>query len=251
MGNSFELGNYTMKNVDLKSVEVINGYYLKDKSNVYYKYNKIKDADPGSIKMFSPKSKCFVIDKNMIYYEGHAFQDIDIKSCQFVGDNCFSLLKDKNHIYSTFSVVYGTDENYIIPPVKDLDPDKYQTLNNVYGKDENRVYYEGEPIKGSDAKTFIILDDYAKDTNSVYTGGLQVKNVDPATFHQVEGGSYFKDKAGVYWGLSPNEDAKGNVINFSGSIVAGADPETFVMVKGDKIDYAKDKSRFYWGGKAQ
>lgn len=34
MGNSFELGNYTMKNVDLKSVEVIGGYYLKDKANV-------------------------------------------------------------------------------------------------------------------------------------------------------------------------------------------------------------------------
>ena len=34
MGNSFELGNYTMKHVDLKSIEVIGGYYLKDKANV-------------------------------------------------------------------------------------------------------------------------------------------------------------------------------------------------------------------------
>jgi len=251
MGNSFELGNYTMKDVDLRSVEVIGGYYLKDKSNVYYQYHAIKDADPGSIKMFSPKSYCFAIDKNMIYFEGHPFKDIDIKSCAFVGDNCFSLLKDKNHIYSTFSVGYYTDENYIIQPVKNLDPNKYQPINNVYGKDHNLVYYKGEPIAGSDPKTFIILEDYAKDTNSVYFDGLQVKNLDPATFECIEGGRYVKDKAGVYFGLSPNEDPSGNVTSFSGSIVAGADPKTFIMIKGDKIDYARDKSTFYWGGKAQ
>lgn len=251
MGNSFELGNRIMKNVDLKSAEVVGRNYLKDKSNVYYEDKLIKNADPGSIKIFTSKCDFFAIDKNMLYYQQHTFRDIDVASCQLACDNCLSIIKDKNHIYSTFSIDFYTDKVLIIPPVKGLDPDKYQALSNVYGRDENLVYYKCEPIQGADPKTFIILKDYAKDVNSVYYNGVRVKNLGAATFQHVDGGRYLKDKNAVYYGLSGDEDSNGTVKNLTAKVVVGADPETFIMIKGEKKDYARDKSTFYWGGEAQ
>ena len=42
-----------------------------------------------------------------------------------------------------------------------------------------------------------------------------------------------------------------NLIYYTPKKVVGADPESFVMIPGEKIDYAKDKENYYWGGKAQ
>jgi hypothetical protein len=251
LGNSFELGNDEIKYVDVRSVEVVGRDYLKDKLHVYYKYRMIKNADSRTIKMLSSNDNAFAMDKNMIYYEGHAFRDLDIKSLQFFGESCSSFLRDKNHLYCTFTVDYSNDIDYIIPAVEGVDPEKYQFINNFYGKDDKVAYYKGKPILGSDAKTFILLEDYAKDTNLVYFNGLKVKGMDAATICHIEGGGYFKDKNNVYYGLNAVENAAGNIILYSGKIVKGADPATFEMIKGEKIDYAKDKARYYWGGKAQ
>ena len=251
LGNSFELGNDKIANADVRSVEVLDRYYLKDKSNVYYKYRPIRNADVKSIKMVSPKDHIFAIDKNMLYYEGHAFRNIDIKSLQFFGESCSPILRDKNHVYSTFDLDYIVEHDYIIPPIEGIDPDKYQCLNAFYGVDDSLAYYKGKPIQGSDAKTFSLLEDYAKDTNSVYCQGLKIKGMDAATLSQIDGGGYFKDENHVYYGLNTIENSDGYVVLYSGRIVKGADPLTFEMIKGEKIDYAKDKSRYFWGGKAQ
>ncbi|HEY5369940.1 MAG TPA: DKNYY domain-containing protein [Hanamia sp.] len=251
LGNSFELGDDKIKTADVRSVEVVGRDYLKDKSHVYYKYRVIKNADTHTIKMLSPNNHVFAVDQNMIYYEGHAFKDIDIKSLQFLGDSYGSLLRDKNHLYSTFAVDYIADNDYIIPPLEGIDPGKYQFLNDFYGKDDSTAYYKGKPLKGSDAKTFTLLEDYAKDTNSVYCNGLKIKGMDAATLCHIEGSGYFKDKNHVYYGLNGIENSVGNIILYSGKIVKGADPVTFSIIKGEKTDYAKDKTRYYWGGKTQ
>jgi hypothetical protein len=251
LGNSFELGNDKIKKADVRSVEVVGRDYLKDKKNVYYKYRVIKNADPHSIKMVSSNNQAFAIDKNMIYYEGHAFRDIDLKNLQFLGEGCSSFLRDKNHLYSTFEVDYVIDNDYIILPIEGIDPDKYEFLNDVYGIDDKMAYYKGKPIQGSDSKTFTLLEDYAKDINSVYFDGLKIKGMDAATLSHIEGGAYFKDKNHIYYGLNTVENSEGNIVLYSGRVVKGADPATFEMIEGQKIDYAKDKTHYFWGGKAQ
>lgn len=252
MGNSFELGNDKMNWVDIKSVEIISSNYLKDKSHVYFKYMQIKNADPASFEILCLKNNSFARDKNMIYFEGHAFKDLDLESVQFAGGKCgCPILKDKNHLYSTFNISVNTDENYIISPVQNVNPDKYQYLNDFYGKDDKVGYYKCKPIEGSDAQTFNLLGEFARDSNCVYYNGLPVKEIDPATFTLIKGGGYTKDRNGVYLGLNSFDDKNGQPIYFTPKIVVGADPESFVMIPGEKIDYAKDKEKYYWGGKAQ
>lgn len=252
MGNSFELGNYKINSVDLKSAEIIGRNYLKDKSHVYYKYLKIKNADPGSFEILFNSNSLFAKDKNMIYFEGHSFKDVDVKSVQFAEDTSGGpIFKDKNHLCSTYSFDFYADENYIIPPVQNIDPNKYQFLSDQYGKDDEVAYFKASPIIGSDAKSFILLREYAKDAHCVYLDGLQIRGIDPATFTTIEGGTYTKDKNGVYYLFNCVEDKDGKQMYFSAEALAGADPESFIMIKGEKIDYAKDKSKYYWGGKVQ
>ncbi len=226
MGNSFELGNYKMDSVDIKTVEVIGKNYLKDKSHIYFKYMKIKNADPGSFEILCSNYGSFAKDKNMIYFDGHAFKDLDIKSAQFAGETCGSpILKDKNHLYSTFEINFITDENYIISPVQNINPEKYQYLNDLYGKDDKVGYYKCKPIEGSDAKTFSLVGEFARDINSVYCVGLPVKEIDPATFTIIKDGGSIKDKNGVYIGFNSFEDKDGQPIYFTPKKVVGVDTD--------------------------
>lgn len=251
MGNSFEPGNDQMNEVDVKSVSIAGRFYIKDKSHVYFRSTKIKGADAASFEILCNNNAFFAKDKNHIYFESHPFKDLDIGSFQFVGDSCGGqLVKDKNHVYSTYSIQYGTDPDYIIPPLENIKAASYQFVDKFYGKDEQFVYYKGIAITGSDPKTFALLDDYARDNNHVFYQGLLVENLDAATFQLIEGGGYMKDKNGVYFGLDVKDEG-GRPAHFSGRKISGADPGSFTMIKGEKVDYARDKSGFYWSGKIQ
>jgi hypothetical protein len=254
MGNRFELGDLKLDGVDPKSVQILGSHYLKDKYHVYFNATKITRADPGTFEMICTNKGSFARDKNMIYFESNSFKDLDISSFQFAGGNCGPIIKDKNHVYSVYpfyAAAYGSDGNSIIPPLPDVSPEKYQFINEFYGKDDHVAYFKGMPIEGSDAKTFILSGDYAKDRSRVYFDGLEVKDMDPATFIPIDGGGYTRDKHGVYYGLDAVEDQHGHPVNYTGRLVAGADPETFTMIKGEKVDYGKDKTRYFWGGVAQ
>ncbi len=253
MGNWFELGNWTLDDIDIKTVEVLGKNYLKDKASVYFQYQKIANADASSFELLCADKGFYSKDKNRVYYKSHTFTDIDVASFKFAGRNCSPIVMDKNHVYFIYPVERSLDGNLAISPIENANPDKYIFLNDQYGKDDLAVYCNGILILGSDTETFALMGNeyYAKDKNAVYYNGMKVEGIDPITFTFIEGGGYSKDKNGIYFGLNSDYDEKGNPIKFSPRLVEGADPETFVMVQGEKVDYAKDKSRHYWGGRPE
>ena len=251
MGNWFELGNDKLEPVDIKTVQIVGRYFLKDRLNVYFKSVKIKNADPGTFEMLCSKDLFFARDKNQVYYGNYSFRDLDITSFKFTGPECSPFLMDKRHVYSIYAIENNQPQNTEIPPLQNVSVEKFRALNDFYATDGKTVYFKDNPIAGSDVVSFVLIGEYAKDSRHVYYNGLPVENLDPASFTPVDGGGYTKDKNGVYLGLTPVEDPDGHTKQFLGRPVPGADPETFVMIKGEKIDYAKDKSGYYWGGQPQ
>ncbi|MBC7450357.1 MAG: DKNYY domain-containing protein [Cytophagales bacterium] len=246
MGNWFELGNNTLDGIDIQTVEILSRNHLKDKSQVYFKSSKIKNADASSFRMLCSNNDYFARDKNMIYYENNSFENLDIHSVTFLGDTCGSVLKDKHHVYS---IRMEAIKNGIISPIKNADPETYQVLTDLYGKDNIIVYYKGLPIADADANTFTLIGEYyAKDIHTIYYQGLQVRSVDAITFQLIDGGGYTKDRNNVYYGLDAVMDKDQQVLYYVGKVVAGADAGAFTMIKGEKVDYAKDTTSYYWGG---
>jgi len=253
MGNWFELGNDILENVDVKTVQVLGENYIKDKSHVYYKATPIRNADVSSFKILCSGFASYARDKNMVYYEGYSFQNMDIDSFCFAGDTCGSVLMDNHHVYSIYTLKKSiNDNNGIIKPIAGVSPERYHQINNLYGKDDENVYCKGRAIDHANARTFALISEYyARDTSNIYYDGLKIEGLDANTFMLIEGGSYSKDKNGVYYGLTAIDNDQGEPIRYTSKQVVGADPETFEMIMSDKVDYAKDKTKHYWGGVAE
>jgi len=250
MGNWFELGDNKIDQVNIKTTEILGSNFLKDQSNVYFKSVRIKNADPGSFAMLN-SSTFFARDKNRIYCGTNSFKDLDIASFKFAGTDFGAVVTDKDHVYLVYPTADDAMKNIEIPYIEHISAAKYQMLDDFYGKDDQSAYYKGKPITGSDVNSFALTGEYAKDRHHVYYAGLPVDNIDPISFRQIAGGGYSKDNNAVYFGLNSVDDADGHPKQFLGRVVTGADPETFTIVSGEKIDYAKDKSGYYWGGEPQ
>jgi hypothetical protein len=252
MGNSFELGNDKLQDVDVKTVKILGSNYLKDTAHVYFKSTLIKNADATSFELLCSDKGSFAKDKNKVYFESHSFKDMDIASFQFAGGTCGATVKDSTHVYSTYAVPSFSTGNLLIAPMENVHAKDYHFFSDTYGTCHELVYYKGKAIIGSDAASFTLVKDYyAKDKHTVYYDGLLVKGLDPTSFQFIEGGGYTKDKNGIYYGLNATEDNEGHPLYYTAKVIVGADPETFHMIKGEKFDYAKDKTRYYWGGVAQ
>lgn len=252
MGNWFELGNDIIDSVDVKTVEILGQNYMKDNTHVYFKSTRIKNVDIASFKVLCSDNGSFARDKNRIYYESNSFQDINVDSFSFLGGPCEPILKDNKYVYSIYTVPDTARGNGLIFPIPGLDAKKYQYLNALYGKDETQVYYKGVRIVEAESNTFILLEDYyAKDAHAIYFDGLKIQGLDAATFSFIAGGGYSKDQHGVYYGLDAAYNDQGEVTGYAVKQVTGADPESFVMVQSDKIDYAKDRNNYYWAGQVQ
>ncbi len=252
MGNWFELGDDKIDSIDIKTVEILGQNYMKDRTHVYFKSVLIKNADVQSFKILCSDNASFARDKNRIYYESNSFQNINADSVVFPGGACGPVLKDNKYVYTTYPVKYIDKGNAVILPIPGVAAETYQYINDLYGKDTVHVYYKGIPMKDAEPKTFILLKEYyAKDSNHVYYDGLNVDGLDANTFALITGGQYCKDKKGVYYGLDATYNEQGEPLRYAAKQVIGADPESFVMIQSDKIDYAKDKTKYYWGGKAQ
>lgn len=130
---------------------------------------------------------------------------------------------------------WKTDDTYIYynnDPVGGSDVATFKALNNEFAQDKNWIYVWGSPMFDVDRKTFkIISGSYAADKDRIYSGSSPIPNADLATFQVVDSDSGLsKDKEFVY-----SHDR----------VVEGADPDTFNVIKG--TPYAQDKNGVYFG----
>ncbi len=199
-----------LEDLDARSFEILNDFYLKDKNNIYY------DACRG---------QCF----SHVY----VLQDADVESFEVLNngycDNCYA--KDKNNIY------------FSIHALENVDYDSFEVINERYARDKDYVYDGDKKLEFVDVESFEVLvyegdNRYLKDKNNIYwqkysTGNLLIlEDVDVESF-EVLNEQYTKDKNNVR--------CFGD--NYSGYILEESDPATFEILQGN---FAKDKNNYYF-----
>jgi len=174
------------KGEDAASFEMLKGgTYLKDKSNVYYITNDVREllktlkgADPSSFKVLNrlyakDKSSVWRLDKIIKGADPASFEIVEDVQAKKQGlDSDYT--KDKSHVY-----FYGEIQ-------KKLDPASFKILGQGYMKDKSHVYYEGKILTGADPATFKNVKDpdhFWKDKSRVYYYGKVAEGYDPKSYN--------------------------------------------------------------------
>jgi hypothetical protein len=176
--------------------------------------------------------------------------------------------------FKTLGFHYGKDTNHAYFEGKPFTVKELSSLaavHEAFARDNQQVYFKTKPIRGSDGKTFQLIDstyqgfakdskygyyfsltdigkvychpasfakidrNYAKDVFAVYYEAVKLKGSDPKTF-QILNNDYAKDKNAVYC-----QHLK----------LPGADPATFKILHGNEnltVDfyYTADKTSVFW-----
>ena len=182
-----------IEGADLKTFEVLNDRYSKDKNNVYYFAEKIKEADA---KTFESLNKIYGKDKKNIYIGSKIFEKADHETFEIINE---MYSRDKNRVFCNDGRI-----------VNKADPETFEDLSEIYGKDKNNIFYWDDVLKDVDYESFNALEyGYAKDKYLVFYNGKIIQNADSNTFEVLEpsrySGELFKppiarDKKHVYQG---------------------------------------------------
>lgn len=203
---------------DAATFEVVDDYYAKDKSSVYYytSYRESKNYFTTSKKLIVPLKNALPIsflslgygyarDNKTAWYEGSPFEVAELKSMKVIDEHfvidlkqayvdrqavvgsdgpSFELLdtyyaKDKEHVY-----YYLPDADGIYQATNLFcDTKSFKVIDGQYALDKDNVYFRGHKIPGADAASFSVLGNgFAKDNRSAYFETLKVKEADVFTF---------------------------------------------------------------------
>ena len=154
---------------DLISFKILNTYYSKDKSNVYYCTDTVKYADPRT---FSIIDNVYSKDRNNVYVGSRSVNNVDLKTFEILDFGYSGYARDKNYVYRYGDIVEGADA------------ETFKSLNRYYIKDKNHVYTDyGKIIKDADADSFKILNKtFAKDKNHIFALNVIIKEADLNSF---------------------------------------------------------------------
>lgn len=237
-----------VENADPATFKALPDGYAADSNFVYFEGTVIENADPSSISTYGYN---YAADDKNLYYAGKIVEGFDLNTLALLP---YYYVLDYGAAYYKGKKIEGADYYYLEP----IDSD------GGYAADRTHIFYEGELLEGADAETFEVLNAMAaKDKNHVYHRGKVIGNIDAATVRAFEDGyDYLIDKDRVYYIFEPIETIdresftylgggyikdKRNVYH-DGSIIDGADPETFEY-DPEKYADARDKNSYYRCGK--
>ena len=147
-------------------------YYSINKGKVYYRDEKIENADIMSFKVLNED---YAKDKNNVYDGNESIgRGIkDPKTFEFLPNGIINATlygKDKYNVYYIENKMINCfDSSYFIYEVKRINKDKVEVLNNWFIKDDKNIYFEGEILEGVDYNTFEVLPNGdGKDKNRSY-----------------------------------------------------------------------------------
>lgn len=214
--------------IDPDSFEVLDDWYFKDKSNVYYydlsrkdKFMKIPLADTGT---FTVLTEGYSKDANNVYYYGEKIESVHSEGFKIVKSTPQgNFIKDDDGVY-LFSLQYegNNDTKYKIKVFNNVDAPSFAMYNEYYGKDKNNIYYydfsnteELLKVNKANRNTFVALNEYyAKDRNNVYCTNKVLKRADSQTFDivtdQDTGEPLARDKNNIYNNYCEISDESGN-----------------------------------------
>ncbi len=225
----FQGVGFAVENV--ATLEIIKGYFLKDKKRVYYGQLPIKGSDPASFRILNEN---YAQDTAQVYFYNHPSEGgLVIMPCD---SKSFTILeypysKDKSAVF------------YVNAQMAGVEAASFVILGNNYSKDKQSVFFKDKKINGADAATFMVMSEYknttqylyfAKDNTNVFWENKKVAGADPATFKAIDFG-YGTDHKHVYYHTA---------------IVKDADPASFsVYPHGVGNADSEDKNQKYSEGK--
>ena len=152
---------------DAATLTVIDGQFVKDKYQVYYRQAPVKGADVNS---FRSLNNCYAKDTNRIYFYGYHDK----------ANNGIHEIPCNNATFSLLEYPYGKDNEsafYVYTKIAGSDGSSFLVVGNDFSKDKNHVYFKTKILNGADAASFMVipheesLDDinYTKDKDMFFT----------------------------------------------------------------------------------
>lgn len=239
-----------------KLAKVYNGndekaLYWTDGEVVYFRGDKIKDADIDSFEQFPGY---WAKDKNFCYSGSTKLKDADCFTFEVLN---YTYAKDKNNVWTlvgriseadakTFAVCDSGRKSLGIT-FELLDNNKYERRECFvpygFGKDVNNVFYydsqgKTKVVKKAISSCFESLNDgyFGYDDKSVFCGKNVLSKANPKTWKKLEDKYFYsKDQNRIY---------------YFNRLIKDADAESFEIVTVPSIfedphQYAKDKNFFY------
>ena len=267
--NVYYLEDYKLHRLDDLDIETYQNIsmtrYKKDKNNLYFKWKKVKGANPDDIEIIENN---FIKIKNTLYkisnFEGKEVEieplSVDADTFEEIDNNYY---RDKNHVY------FYKDGN--LQKLKNTNVKNFKMLkeSSDFGKAQSNIYYKGYKLEQVDKDSFEILDEaydgsIVKDKNGIYiltekNNEIKINkisenqnNIDFNSFIEITNNPYiFKDKNSVYT-LNTDDDKTVTVFSFEKNDyklnkLNNINPKKFDMIE---FNYFKDdKNIFYFSDK--
>ncbi|BBM46081.1 DKNYY domain-containing protein [Leptotrichia trevisanii] len=179
--------------IDDIPIKIIKEYFFS-KNNIYYCGEKIKDVD---LKSFEILPYGFSKDKNNLYFEGEKILE-NIEKFKILGENFF-LINDKVYVLFFEEKARILEINFNTLRKVKIDISTMKVLGKNYISDKNNIYYANNIIENVDKNSFKILDEnFSRDKNNIYYHGEKIKDVDLKSFEILSYG-YSRDKNNIYY----------------------------------------------------
>lgn len=235
---------------DHDTFQLLNWRYMKDKDNVYYRYEKFEWEEK-----YNDYPDCDYHELNdeeqeipIIYTTDSGWISKDkILKLNIADTNSFEIIndeyaKDKNNIYyvSSNACIEGMEESKL-EVLNYIDVITFEIIDNEYTKDKNNVYYKNKQIEWINLKSFKIIEyDFIWDDKKVFYRNddnfILIDWLDSNTF-EIINYSFIKDNKSVYYRKN----------NFEWEIINWIDSSTFKLINdiGKFETYFIDKNSVY------
>ncbi len=210
-----------------------NSSYAFHENDVWYLGNvgcgKITGAGKNTFRAIGYKN---AIDKNYAYFEYKIVDGADIAT--------YGMYKDYGEWWTgdNASVFYKGERISSLAGMHEIGDGWLRT--------DTKILYNTRTTEVTDPSSFEIIKyaQYQKDKDHVYVLGVILDGADPSTFEKI--GSYFRDKARVYYPHPRNEIFKETDPMSDRVVVKNIDGKTFEIIPNGNV-YYKDKNNIYRG----
>lgn len=206
------------------------GYKNNGKKVTFHSYDptflipdsKDINADPAT---FEALSDIYGRDKNHVYYWGEILDSVDASSFRIIDEDYTA---DKNHIYfNTFKI-------------EKADPETFRIINKDLAEDKNDYFWQNGALNVVDKKSFVLVPN--NDNSDEYYWGKDKYRAYNLPWHVSVSLSDYDS----FRPLSVRYAIDNHQVYFRGTVVNGADPNTFEEVAWD---IGQDKNGVYYRNK--
>lgn len=175
--------------IDIKTMEILNHDFIKDKQYVYRKGILLRGIMPNDFHVY-----------NGVYTGNHQVIYTPYGDAKIVHPASFEALDDGGLHEKNFPYSYGRDEEFVYFFTGSTDtrhavklkacqnPRLFSVLSDKYARDDKHVYYEHSILAKANPETFVVLSHhYARDNKRVYIGNRLIE-ADAKTFIVLQDG---------------------------------------------------------------